>query len=500
MTTRYSIIFLAFILLAGSTQAQWIQWGQSIDGDTTGDGAGASVSMPDANTIAVGGKYESAGHDDEHVRVFTHNGSAWVQKGSNIESPPTMTRFGRAISMGDENTVAISLLYTTPFVYDAGHVLVYTWTGTGWMQKGMALDGEQPSDNFGRSVSMPDANTVAIGATSGGSLKGRVQVYAWDGTAWMQKGQNLDGVVTANANGRSVSMPDANTVAIGAQIGAESVAPPGEVRVFDWNGSLWVQRGTDILGQVDENFGLSISMPDANTVAVGAPGYHPIVLPSESDPFPNDGLARVYAWNGTEWAQKGADINDDLADDNTGWAVSMPDANTVAVSTPKDAPGGAKQGFVRVYGWNGTSWAQTGANISIGNNVSNRSGKAISMPDAQTIAVGAPDSNTLNGTNSGRVGVYTYGPTSIAAAHGQDHPFRIHTDVAPGQYVVDLGGMQQEVRVTLHDALGRTISGKQFRHTERFDLMLPTDAGLYFVNIRTANGPSATLKVVNLGR
>lgn len=505
MTKLYSTILLASTLLFSTAHAQWNQWGQVLDGAAADDGAGGCVSMPDVNTIAIGGYADSPNLGAENVRVFKHNGASWVQRGTNIESPPLMNSFGEAVSMPDANTVAVG---ATGIGVNSviGQVRVYGWSGAEWAQKGAAIDGETTLERFGNSVSMPDANTVAIGAPfslGGGLLRGRVQIYAWNGTAWVQKGPNIDGGATGDSNGWCVSMPDANTVAIGAMSNSTNGAQAGHVRVFDWDGSTWVKRGGDINGQLDEQFGFSVSMPDANTLAVGAPGFRGLLLPGEADPIPNDGLARVYAWDGSTWLQKGADIDDDAQDDNTGKSVSMPDANTVAVGTPNNASGGLAQGgFVRVYGWNGNSWVQTGADIFESNNQGNTTGWSISMPDAQTVGVGAPSADGANGTlfESGQVRIYSYGPTSIAASQDQDHPFRIHAGAGPGQYVVNLGGMQQDVRVTLLDALGRTISSTQLPNAERFDMMLPAAAGLYMVDIRTVNGPSATLKVVNAGQ
>jgi hypothetical protein len=48
----------------------------------------------------------------------------------------------------------------------------------------------------------------------------------------------------------------------------------------------------------------------------------------------NSGHVRIYSWNGASWQQKGADIDGEAADDRSGLSVSMPDANTVALGAP----------------------------------------------------------------------------------------------------------------------------------------------------------------------
>ena len=47
--------------------------------------------------------------------------------------------------------------------------------------------------------------------------------------------------------------------------------------------------------------------------------------------------------------QKGADIDGEAADDFSGYSVSMPDANTLAIGAPYNNGNGASAGHVRVY-------------------------------------------------------------------------------------------------------------------------------------------------------
>jgi len=144
------------------------------------------------------------------------------------------------------------------------------------VQQGTDIDGEAINDYFGFSVSMPDANTVAIGAyrnDGNGINAGHVRIYSWNGSAWIQQGADIDGEATGDQSGFSVSMPDANTVAIGAFGNAGNGIDAGHVRIYSWNGSAWVQQGTDIDGEAaEDNSGYSVNMPDANTVAIGAFG------------------------------------------------------------------------------------------------------------------------------------------------------------------------------------------------------------------------------------
>ena len=67
---------------------------------------------------------------------------------------------------------------------------------------------------------------------------------------------------------------DGNTVAIGASNNDGNGGNSGHVRIFNWNGSNWVQLGSDIDGEAaDDRSGYSVSLnADGNTVAIGAYG------------------------------------------------------------------------------------------------------------------------------------------------------------------------------------------------------------------------------------
>jgi hypothetical protein len=104
-----------------------------------------------------------------------------------------------------------------------------------FLQKGNDIDGEVADDLSGYSVSMPDANTIAIGAFhNGGNDKdaGHVRIYRWNGSAWVQKGIDIDGEAFGDESGFSISMPDANTIAIGASSNDGNGIAAGHVRII----------------------------------------------------------------------------------------------------------------------------------------------------------------------------------------------------------------------------------------------------------------------------
>ena len=90
-----------------------------------------------------------------------------------------------------------------------------------WNQLGIDLYGEAGGDKSGWSVSLSaDGTTVAIGAIvmmENGTDSGHVRVYNFNGTGWVQMGDDIDGEAADDQSGYSVSLSaDGTIVAIGA--------------------------------------------------------------------------------------------------------------------------------------------------------------------------------------------------------------------------------------------------------------------------------------------
>ena len=117
----------------------------------------------------------------------------------------------------------------------------------------------------------------------------------------------------------------------------------------------------------------------------------------------NSGHVRIYTWNGTSWAQLGSDIDGEAAFDQSGHSVAMSaDGTRIAIGAINN---GNDSGHVRNYTWNGTSWENIPPDID-GEAASDLSGYSVAMSaDGTRIAIGAP-LNDGNGSNSGHVRVY----------------------------------------------------------------------------------------------
>ena len=81
-----------------------------------------------------------------------------------------------------------------------------------------------------------DGSVLAIGAygnDGNGDYSGHVHVYSWDGTTYLQRGSGIDGEAAYNGSGLSVSLSnDGSVLAIGAHFNDGNGYNSGHVRVY----------------------------------------------------------------------------------------------------------------------------------------------------------------------------------------------------------------------------------------------------------------------------
>ncbi|MGW8122653.1 beta strand repeat-containing protein, partial [Roseivirga echinicomitans] len=499
----------------------WVKLGLDIDGEAANDQSGTSVSLSaDGKTVAIGASYNAGnGSFSGHVRIYTYNGSAWVKLGLDIDGEAAHDRSGNSVSLSaDGKTVAIGAYLNTGNGDYSGHVRIYTYNGTAWVQLGADIDGEAAYDFSGISVSLnADGKTVAIGAYNNdgnGADSGHVRIYTYNGTAWVQLGADLNGEAAGDQSGISVSLnADGKTVAIGAYNNDGNGSNSGHVRVyklalpppvFESSTSAVIEEATTtattildinandgVGGVADANVTYSLSGTDVGDFNINAstgqltfaavPNWS---APADADAnniyeltvtanngsstttqdikiyvFPKNGLTgseiakqlgldldgeaaydqssysvslsadgktvaigapyndgngsesghvRIYGYNGTAWAQLGTDLNGEAEDDQSGRSVSLSaDGKTVAIGALYNYGNGDNSGHVRIYRFNGTAWVQLGTDID-GEAEDDQSGRSVSLSaDGKTVAIGAP-LNDGNGRNSGHVRIYTY--------------------------------------------------------------------------------------------
>lgn len=301
----------------------WSQVGERILPQNRGEAFGAGWNFEglgdnlkisgDGSTIAIG--VPSFDNDegtnyDGYVVVYRLIGGIWTRLAGATQTPivqggsSTITGelyaplgsngwWGCAIALSDDgNRIVITQPGYVSGVYARGSFIVYDWNGSNWVQVGTEVQGPRVDDLtggrwddggsihsngwFGKSVDMSaDGSTIIVGADdnyvhkgagsyefvfgiignphtsaiSGRDSQGRVIVYEYDGSDWVKKGSQIVGIEDNDRFGSVVRISDDGTRigAVSPGRGSLATAQMGGVRIFDWNGSDWVSAGTEIL-------------------------------------------------------------------------------------------------------------------------------------------------------------------------------------------------------------------------------------------------------------
>jgi len=222
----------------------WVQIGNNINGETGYDYSGRSISLSnDGNILAIGAYMnDENGTESGHVRIYQNINNNWLQIGNDIDGESSGNRSGWSVSLsGDGNTVAIGAYMNDGNGIYSGQVRVYQNINNNWTQIGSDIDGETAFNWNGYSVALSDnGNILAIGAPYNDGyasvFPGYVRVFQNINNNWTQIGNYIDGETPNARNGWSVALSDnGNILAIGAPYNNSLTGtdPGGQVRVYD---------------------------------------------------------------------------------------------------------------------------------------------------------------------------------------------------------------------------------------------------------------------------
>ncbi|MBN1769380.1 MAG: hypothetical protein JXR50_06045 [Prolixibacteraceae bacterium] len=412
-----NLILLSVLLLSTLCVFAQTQIGSNIYGESAGDYSGSTVSLSsDGNILAIGASENDNvnGNNSGHVRVYKNVSGNWVQVGSDIDGEAEENRSGSSVSLSSDGSIVAIGAYDNNNVngYNSGHVRVYKNESDNWIQVGSDIDGETAYDYSGISVSLSsDGNILAIGAPYNGGngiQSGHVRVYKNVSGNWVKVGSDIDGEGAGDYSGWCVSLgSDGSVLAIGAFYNGGNGIQSGHVRVYKNESDNWIQVGSDIDGEAANDYsGYSVSLSsNGSVVAIGAFG--------NDGNGSNSGHVRVYKNESGSWVQVGNDIDGEAANDYSGYSVSLcSNGSVVAIGAFDNDGNGSNSGHVRVYKNVSGSWVQAGSDID-GEVAEDRSGFSVSLSsDGSVVAIGAPN-NDGNGSNSGNVRVFS---TGIVAA------------------------------------------------------------------------------------
>jgi hypothetical protein len=337
---------------------------------TGGDNkTGHSISLNSNGTIIAIG---SPGYGNGVVTVWQYNGNGnWSKKGAPINGESSGDKYGQSVSLNSDGTI-LAIGSPDGGNNNNGYVIVYEWSNDGgnWSQKGYPLQPNDSYKKFGWSVSLNNDGTIlAVGdpeSGNGTSLEGGVYTYKLSSVEPKPHrtylsyhniyGNMLWGLGDPSSYGQSVSLSgNGNILAIGAS-GNHPHNGKWNARVYirdEANNTVTPYGWTQLGGDIPTDLLCSLSLNNDGTIlAVGSPYEN-----NNSTTDERVGNVKVYEWRTSpegEW-YKIAEIEGESTWDWFGISVSLVTNDTTRVAigasmAGNDTPHGEEEsGNVTVY-------------------------------------------------------------------------------------------------------------------------------------------------------
>jgi Secretion system C-terminal sorting domain len=379
---------------------QWVQLGNSINGQAAGDNCGWSTAISANGTIvAMGSNFnDNGGNASGQVRVFRLSNGVWTQIGADINGETFGDQTGQSVSLSDDGSVlAIGEPFNNDIGVTSGQVRVFRNISDTWTQVGQDLFGAGALDGAGTSVDLSaDGSVVAFGIPNSSNFVGKVKVFTLQGNTWVQKGTDIDGDGSIIKFGQSLSLSDdGNIIAIGQTGDPSNINVPqiGKVKVYQFVNNQWTQIGSTIFGQVDrDEFGWKVSLSASGTILAISSASSNVVL--------------VHQLIGGVWTQIGNSLFGESPGNLFGYSIGLTkDGSILAVGARWNSIDGFRRGRAYVFKNQGGSW-QLIDNAITGIANSDQNGYSVALSkDGSRVVVSALDNDDA-GTNTGQLRIF----------------------------------------------------------------------------------------------
>lgn len=384
------------------------------------------------STMAIGSK--GAHFNDETfgmVRVYDWDGSSWIQKGKDIKGDTVWYSTGERIGLsGDGKTLIIGAPNSSEHDEHAGRVRVFQWDTSGWVQKGKTFYGRSKDDFCGLSVDISaDGNIITFSTADSssvhGDFAGKVFTYKWSENSWLALGEPISGTRYWQFFGWHVSLNENGRML--AILSSKS----DTVYTYEWVINQWRPTWNFLTGAPGNGYQHIDLSADGLRMSVGCPT-------SNRD---SAGSVVVYKFAAQRWNPIGNRLVNPLGLNDFGHftCISL-DGETVATRASDD-----RYAYIFTYKFDGQNYLPFGRTLI--DSFRSYGDHPIALNDhGQTISLGNAY-DTSQGLYSGSVKVYSYCENSYSSL----------TEVANCQYT--------------------SPSGKQFLESSKFTDTLYSSTG-----------------------
>ena len=321
-----------------ASTSSWTPLGNPLTGhERTGDRLGSAVALSaDGNILATGTNVVGNALGYVRIHQWDETSGSWVPLGEDIMSTDDLDGFGSVVQLSADGHAVAVASPTHPILrpnedaqYHTGRVQVFDWTGTEWIQRGNDLEGEDEWDKFGTSLALSSDGTVlAAGTPHHEDFVGHVKVVEWDGMVWRPRGPPFQGTSPMDFFGEAIALSsDGSVLTVGSYTVSQSsnVIEEDEfsdkVDAWKWDGSYWHPMGDPIVGEAKgEGWALSLALAkddDGRTILAIGADLH-------ADENPHSGYVTVFEWTNTnEWVVLGETLHGDNVKDSFGSSLAL---------------------------------------------------------------------------------------------------------------------------------------------------------------------------------
>jgi len=278
-----------------------------------------------------------------NVKVYDLIGNTWVQQNTIYSAVENLeiSQNGKVIIVSDPE-----------FSGETGLARVYQETGNNWTQMGTTFTGNS-RDRLGNSIAISeDGLRIVLGASGvpwgTNTTRGYVQTFDWDGSTWIQVGTDL-----LNSNNQTIQF--GSSIALSADGLYLAVTAPindyllttGDIKLYQISGTTWQTLDT-IQGVFNgEKHGYQLRFSnDGSTFAYSIPGNGgPVHAGSGSVSVLKRNSSNTWDSHGS-WAGNWGDELGTMLDLSA-------DGNTIAFYGSNY---GLPSGYVQVHRFDGTNW------------------------------------------------------------------------------------------------------------------------------------------------
>jgi hypothetical protein len=464
----------ALLFISTSSFAQlWNSVGSEIPGEFADDQFGRTTAISDDGLSIASAAWnnDNGANNAGAVYVYDFDGVNWVQRGIEIMGAAADDMIGFSIDLNSDGTVlAIGnpLSDGTGF-NESGKIEIYKWDGTIWSPKGL-IAPSIADIRIGTSIALDSiGDAIVLGAPGNGNVTpaGRPYVYDWNGSIWIERGSfpTLSG---DSFFGSTVDIAsDGNTVIVGAKNGGNLQAGTGEVWMYSWNGSAWIDKGSGLSGAFETEFGKCVAMSSSgNVIVVGNV---------------NESSVSIYEWNGTNWSLKGIEIIELTTGDEFGTSVDINAAgNIVCIGAWRGDNGAVVDcGYVETYLFNGVDWISFGGTL-YGDATSDVMGWTCRLSASGYELITSVHGSDLNTTNGGVVKVFEI-DSSVGLLEAELLNISIYPNPSKDYMVIRSDALISHIR--LIDATGKEVLYLTDLNSTTIELNLEKFSGFYMVEI-----------------